>query len=111
MYSYLMKWKLFFDDERYPPDSLLDWKIARSYDDAVWMITEYGLPSFISFDHDMGYKRLTGMDFCKWFCNWVMDNNIDLSSFFYHVHSMNPVGKENIEAYMSSFLISYNEHV
>lgn len=30
-----MIWKLFFDDERYPPDNDHAWKIARSYDDEM----------------------------------------------------------------------------
>jgi len=98
-----MDWKLFLDDERYPADN--SWVIARNYHDAVWYVENYGLPKFISFDHDLAFDHyvigkphvFTGYDFAKWFCIYVMDNQLDLSSDFgYYVHSMNPVGAENI---------------
>ena len=38
-----------------------------------------------------------------------MDNDLDiLADFSYNVHSMNPVGAENIRAYMENFLKAYN---
>jgi len=100
-------YKLFLDDERYPSDKS-HWIIARNFDDAVWYVENYGLPAFISFDHDLGHpQNRTGMDFAKWLCDWIMDNDksIDVSiSFDYYVHSQNPVGAENIRHYMENFL-------
>lgn len=92
------------DDERYPISN--DWVIARNFDDAVWYVQNYGLPYFISFDHDLGAPvNRTGMDFCKWFCDFIMDNDLDLPiGFSYTVHSMNPIGAENIRSYMDNFL-------
>jgi hypothetical protein len=97
-------WKLFLDDERYP--SSTDWVIARNYHDAVWYVQNYGIPSHISFDHDLGNTNTTfsGMDFAKWFCNYIMDNNIPNTGFTYTVHSMNPVGAKNIDCYMQQFI-------
>lgn len=116
-----MKYKLYLDDMRYP-DIHEDWRIARNYHDAVWYVKTYGLPYHISFDHDLADshydwsilgipaetltppKEFTGYDFAKWFCNWVLDNQLDLSNFTYYVHSANPVGAANIEAYMKNFM-------
>ncbi len=120
-----MDYKLYLDDLRYP-DNHPNWRIARNYHDAVWMVTNYGVPYHISFDHDLGDVRVdtdsltyitdtirngcpqefTGYDFAKWFCNWVMDNNVDLEpiGFTYHVHSANAVGAENIRCYMANFI-------
>lgn len=133
-----MRYKLYLDDQRHIPDMNPDWRLARSYHDAIWYVTHYGLPYHISFDHDLadvhygnpdyghsdgwmtgevkegeiklissGYGRpyeYTGYDFAKWFCRWVMDNEVDLTDFDYNVHSANPVGAENIRRYMESFL-------
>jgi hypothetical protein len=117
-----MKYKLYLDDLRYP-DTHPDWRIARNYHDAVWMVKHYGLPYHIAFDHDLadvhyeiqnwpgprGQERgvpyeFTGHDFAKWFCQWVMDNNVDLTDFTWSVHSANPVGAENIRQYMTAFM-------
>ena len=122
-----MKYKLYLDDLRYPDPDNMDWRIARNYHDAVWYCKNYGLPYHVAFDHDLadvhynldsGYgpldefmdgksapREFTGYDFAKWFCNHVLDNNIDLPfNFSYNVHSANPVGAENIRRYMESFL-------
>ena len=118
-----MKYKLYLDDIRYP-DTDPEWRIARSYHDAIWYCQAYGLPCHIAFDHDLADVRYdtskldfimdtvingcpreyTGLDFAKWFCEWVMDNDIDLTEFTWEVHSANPVGAENIRNYMNSFI-------
>lgn len=102
-----MRYKLFLDDERYPPASGHDdWKIARNMHDAVWYVKTYGLPYYISFDHDLGNQfNLSGMDFTRWFCDHILDNSLDLpDDFTYYVHSQNPVGAKNIDSYMANFL-------
>lgn len=84
-------------------------------DDAVWAVEQYGLPTMISFDHDLadvhyiaGDGEKTGYTFAKWFCDYVMDNDLDIpADFGYNIHSMNPVGAENIRAYMENFLKAY----
>jgi hypothetical protein len=119
-----MTWTLFLDDIRFPEDVRYDYNfgtyrgviICRSMDDAVWCVKQYGLPTFISFDHDLadvhyetGDGEKTGYTFAKWFCDYIMDNSLDIpEGFSYHVHSMNPVGAENIRAYMKNFLEYYD---
>jgi hypothetical protein len=119
-----MRYKLYLDDMRYPPDDP-EWRLARNYHDAIWYVKTYGVPYHVSFDHDLadvhydqpdyGHSddfmvservpyEFTGYDFAKWLCNYFQDNNVDLSDFTFHVHSANPVGAENIRNYMISFL-------
>lgn len=115
-----MTWTLFLDDIRFPEDvkydygSYKDIVICRSMDDAVWAVKQYGLPSFISFDHDLAddhyllgasKNEKTGYAFAKWLCDYIMDNDLTLPrKFNFYVHSMNPVGAENIRQCMVNFL-------
>lgn len=102
-----MTYKLFLDDERFPPDYDEGWVLARTFEDAVWYVEARGAPEFIAFDHDLGQGK-SGYDFAKWFCDYVNTNDVELPwQFSYHVHSMNPVGAENIKNYMKSFLRHY----
>lgn len=59
----------------------------------------------ISFDHDLGDDD-TAMIFVKWLIDYDLDNNgkIIPENFSYNVHSANPVGKENIEGLLQSYL-------
>lgn len=114
-----MIWKLFLDDERYPPQADGSWTIARNYHDAVWYVTNYGMPKFISFDHDLAYehyligtigdelgkpREFTGYDFAKWLCDYIATNDVRLpEGFNWYVHSMNPVGAKNIRDYLEHF--------
>lgn len=100
-----MNYRMFLDDERYPPaESADDIVIARNFDDAVWYVQNWGVPYFISFDHDLG-KGKDGYDFAKWLTEHIIDSNQRLPEYFdFYVHSMNPVGKENIQKYMENFM-------
>lgn len=105
-----MSYKLFLDDWRDPvnPD---EWVIARSYDEAVEIMTQRGMPNFVSFDHDLsedhyannnytGFSK-TGYDLAKWFMDQVMLHGARLpDDFAYSIHSMNPVGSKNIDECM-----------
>lgn len=113
---------LFLDDLRYPIDAYHytkqdiflrdDWEIARNYHQFVSSIIEEGLPEFISFDHDLADEdylesdsheipEKTGYECAKWLINYCMDHNAELPKFF--SHSMNPVGKENIESLLNNY--------
>ena len=102
--------KLYLDDVRDLPDESFD--LARSYDEAVLFVKENGIPTFISFDHDLGVdeneKLLpTGFDFAKWLVEMDMDNIYKFpENFSFNVHSANPVGKANIEGYLNNYLKS-----
>lgn len=99
-----MYWNLFLDDERFPIGN--EWVIARSFDDAVWCVTAYGLPGKISFDHDLGPGK-TGYDFAKWLCEYIMDTDADIQNFQFTIHSQNPVGAVNIQSYMENFIKNF----
>jgi hypothetical protein len=120
--------KLFLDDIRVPYDVFKttinpifenneDWAIVRDYHQFVNYITKFGLPDFISFDHDLSYEHYleenqsdieygsliekTGYDASKWLVNYCEENDLRLPEFY--VHSANPVGKKNIECYLENF--------
>lgn len=93
-----MTYKLFLDDERDPIGQ--DWIIVRSYDDFALIIEEFGVPEFISFDHDLGENSATGYACAKWLVGYCIGAGEKIPDFY--VHSQNPVGKANIEAYISS---------
>ena len=87
--------KLFIDDERYPATD--DFKIVRSSLEAIEHVQEHGIPSYISFDHDLGGDDVSTI-FIKFLIEYMLDNNLKLpENFKYYVHSQNPIGKKNIE--------------
>lgn len=113
---------LFLDDIRYPIEAYRytkqdiflrkDWHIVRNYDQFVSRIMEKGLPEMISFDHDLAdehylkpdageFVEKTGYDCAKWLVEYCMENYLNLPIFY--CHSMNPVGKENIERLLKKF--------
>lgn len=117
-------YKLYLDDIRdprntYPTTSNSEWVIARSYDEFVKTIETKGMPFLISFDHDLGkehyigaslgkpidyskYTEKTGMDCVKWLVNYCMDN-FAVRFPVCNVHSANPIGAENMTAYIESY--------
>ncbi len=58
-----MTYNLFLDDERFPPNDGKDWVIVRSVQEAVDYVEVNGLPSFISFDNDLGQGNEEGRHF------------------------------------------------
>ena len=103
-----MSYILYLDDVRTPKSK--DWVIVRSYNEAVDYVTKHGLPFAVSFDHDLADDPLiyedakTGYDFAKWLCNYIEENNLSIDDFYFEVHSMNPVGAENIRQYMGNYM-------
>lgn len=120
-----MIYKLFLDDIRNPVHCVTymhsrigrknpiylekDWVICRNFECFKNTVNEYGLPEFISFDHDLadehyydainGFPRdlsneETGYDCAKWLVDYCIDHNLKIPEFA--VHSMNPVGAERI---------------
>lgn len=117
---------LFLDDERKPMDvtwvelPLCHWTIVRSYYEFTSMITKNGLPEHISFDHDLGeeaYRHAfsnnlksfnythvtekTGYDCALWLVQYCLSARILLPK--YYVHTMNPIGRENILKLFESY--------
>jgi hypothetical protein len=105
-----MMYNLFLDDMRNPNKFLNDirtWEVAKNYYEFITIIKNRGLPQFISFDHDLPYENpewpeeKTGYDCAKWLIEYCMRTGQKLPD--YQVHSMNPVGKKNIEAILSNY--------
>ena len=101
-----LKSKLFLDDYRFPHDVYPDtdeneFDSVRSYDDFVEYIEQNRLPSFISFDNDLGFdvKRRkiskTGFEAAKWL---VQESGLDLTNFKFKVHSSDPSAEDRISS-------------
>ena len=98
-------YKMFIDDERFPPKDGEDWKIARNLKEVQNLVLTQGMPSFISFDHDLGEDEPTGYDVTKWLIEKELDGEITFpSGFSFYVHSQNPIGKVNIEGLLNRYL-------
>lgn len=101
-----MTYRIFVDDERFPPQDQSDWVIARSFYDFKVLVMLHGFPSFVSFDHDLGDNVPTGMDIAR----WLVDEDLNCggrampSNFNFYVHSQNPIGKANIEGLLCQYL-------
>ena len=122
----ITKYNLFLDDIRVPTD--VTWanvpidqhySVVRNYKEFVDLITLRGVPKFVCYDHDLAdshyghglnnddipydsYKEKTGYDCAKWLVAYCFfEKNIKHPP--YVVHSMNPIGKKNIESYIEFY--------
>jgi len=115
-----MAYNLFLDDYRKPMSlkTTLAWDTVKNYNEFVNIIKSRGLPDFISFDHDLadahyttmnGHTEIdyskatekTGFHCAQFLIDYCMEKGLTLPK--YNVHSMNPVGKENILKLLESF--------
>lgn len=91
--------------------------MARSVEEAQNLIMKNGMPEYISFDHDLGVDEMynllpDGYDLAKWIIKQVIEEKLFLPlRFTYTVHSMNPVGAENIRRLMENFLKNKTNNV
>lgn len=102
-------YSLFIDDERYPPDGCTrNWMIARNIEEVIQCITAHGMPSYVSFDHDLGdATTASGYDIAKLLVEYDMDNDPLFcwpDDFSFTVHSQNPPGAVNISSYINNYL-------
>jgi hypothetical protein len=103
-----------------------EWVIVRNYKEFTSVIQTDGLPDIISFDHDLAdehytprkywgnyekskkyqraqnYKEKTGYDCVVWLVDYCINNNKPLPLWV--VHSMNPVGADNINNYLLNYI-------
>ena len=94
---------LWIDDERIRPElPFLPHVLvmtARTYASAIEVL-EYcrnmNLGVYADFDHDLGEEK-TGYDICK----FIVENQYPLVG--YHLHTMNPVGMQNMEQLLSHY--------
>lgn len=94
---------MFLDDERLPPNDGQDWVIVRSSQQAIQAVLERGVPSFISYDHDLGGDD-TAMRFIAWMIDSYLDGDLTIFPVDYTVHSQNPVGAKNIRDLLAGFI-------
>jgi len=74
--------------------------LCRSTEEALAAVSELGLPSFISFDHDLGDQD-TSMVFLHRLVNEIWDGVSPPPD--YQVHSANPIGSQNVISFMESW--------
>jgi len=106
-----MSYKLFLDDLRtvamvYPALAETDFIIVRDYKTFKETILKLGLPSYISFDNDLGLNEHNelapdGYACAKWL---VYESGLDLSELMFYVHSANPVAKVQIESLLNNYI-------
>jgi hypothetical protein len=99
-----------------------DWVIVRNFNEFVACITKRGIPNLISFDHDLAnehyapqdrwedynqweseqqFSEKTGKDCAKWLCDYCWVHDVKVPK--YYIHSMNPIGCENIKSILENF--------
>ncbi|MFT6091850.1 cyclic-phosphate processing receiver domain-containing protein [Sulfitobacter sp.] len=106
-----MTYRLFIDDERFPPEDGQEWYIARNLTEVASIIKDLGPPDFISFDHDLGEEEHTGYEIAKRFVagdlgeleGTAFDKGLP-KDFSFYVHSQNPVGAKNICSLLNGYL-------
>jgi len=122
-----MKTALYLDDVRTPTEDLPGynpWNVVRNYNEFVSHINKFGIPDFISFDHDLAdehtndyfnqfarqgyqhpdyesYKEKTGLDCARYVAEYCQNNKVPLKGCC--VHSHNPVGAKNIQDFINGF--------
>lgn len=121
----ITKYNLFLDDVRIPTQ--VTWAnvpkdqhytVVRSYQEFVDIINLRGIPHFVCYDHDLSdahygdglhgdaidydkYKEKTGYDCAKFLVHECFVKGVKHPP--YVVHSMNPIGKENIISYVETY--------
>lgn len=90
---------LWIDDIRTPPCD--DWLWARSVNEAITAIKSYERSFstdtiYISLDHDAGDFGVDGGDYIR-VLDWLEQAGIVDTGYFFHLHTQNSVGRENME--------------
>lgn len=90
--------KLWIDDVRQPPSD--DWIWCKSVNGAKAMIImyehQYQTDTItIDLDHDAGEFEINGGDYIN-LLNWLEEEQCVDTGYFFHIHSMNPVGIQNM---------------
>ena len=124
-------YNLFLDDEREVTDvKWIDlppyhWVVVKSFDQFVSTIKERGIPSAVSFDHDLGtehyqeyhvandkkmlsygriryetFKEKTGYEAAKWLAELCVSTKTQVPE--YYVHTLNNIGRLNIISILES---------
>lgn len=99
---------IFIDDLRNPKyyfDNIENVFSATSYNKFVallnYLYMKYGHIDEIWFDHDLGDESKSGYDCAKYLIDFCDKYNLTIPQ--YHIHSANPIGRQNIESYIKSY--------
>lgn len=110
-----MTYSVFLDDERFPATDMGPTGprvICQSAEEAESYFDRHGCPSFISFDHDLGWRNGLPLPTGHFVALEIVSHDLDSegkfipAEFDFYVHSQNPVGAENIRSLMNSYLKS-----
>lgn len=99
-------YRMFIDDERWPVTNDGDMVIVRNptqFIDAI--VKNGGMPTFITFDHDLGEGVGTGYDIAHLIVNLDMSGAYPIpEGFTYDIHSQNPIGADNIRNLLDNYM-------
>lgn len=87
--------KIWLDDVREPPNNT--YLHCKNIEEAKNAINFYeknysDKAIVLDLDHDLGENNLDGIKLL----DWLEENKIVDNTYFFRIHSMNPVGKENM---------------
>lgn len=104
------KYQIFLDDLRIPSDiypntNNSDWVIVRNLTEFKKIIEERGVPSYISFDNDLGESREEGKDAAKWM---VFEKWLNIYDMDFLVHSANVSG---VREYITDLLNNWKKEL
>lgn len=91
--------KLWIDDMRPAPEGYIWTKSIKSAQTRIYNY-EHNMNDntiIIDLDHDAGDYASDGGDYIK-LLDWLEAKNIVDTGYFFHIHSMNPVGIQNMRA-------------
>ena len=95
---------IWIDDERDLPSTsrFNRVEVAHNFNEAISLLSRYFQDEsnlvYIDFDHDLGEGR-TGYDIAK----EIVKSQFPCENVRYRIHSMNPVGRANIEQLLSHY--------
>lgn len=97
---------LWVDDLRQPPKDGNDWLWARSVLEAKTIIILYERrnerePIYIDLDHDAGDYAWDGGDYIE-VLKWLERQELPNKDYTFHLHTQNPVGRDNMRAIINS---------
>jgi hypothetical protein len=100
-----MSYKLWLEDlaDTIKPAPDATWKVARSSAEAIEILKEHGVPSFISFDFDLGLLSNGENDTAENYYKFMAENYYDSEVPDYEIHSENTQGWKLIHSYMESW--------
>ena len=112
--------KLYLDDIRHPTQSGYnnsDWIVCRNDKTFKDMFISFdSIITHISLDHDIDSyddngDEVTGYTLVKWLCDYILDNDLDISNLTLSFHTANPVGRLNMMCYWSNFKDNYERSI